>query len=247
MSTIVDDRIHRVPVREPAAGRRPSLGAGASAGVRDILPVATAVAPFAVVLGVAIDAASVHDVAGGLLAPVVYAGASQFAAMSVVDAGGTLLAAAGTGLVINARVAMYGAALASRFRGQPAWFRWIAPWTIVDQTFALASARKEDGAGWFRSYWAAISLVLGLVYTAMVGVGIVAGPVVGRVADLRLTVPALFVAMLVPKLRHRPHLVAAVVGAVTAALALALPHGLGLPLGALAGAVAGQVTSRRTS
>jgi 4-azaleucine resistance transporter AzlC len=212
--------------------------------MRDMLPIAAAVAPFALVLGVAVDASATPDLPGVLLAPVIYAGSSHFAAMSVLDAGGSAITAVLTALVINVRFAMYGAALAPRFRGQPAWFRLLGPWTIVDQTFALASTREETGAGWFRGYWIAAGVLLGAVFTAMAAVGAALGPVVPTGAGLDLTVPALFVAMLIGKLRDRPSAVAVVVGGAVTALALDLPHGLGLPVGALAGAAAAVITRR---
>lgn len=220
---------------------------GVRAGVRDVLPMTVAVAPFALVLGVAIDASVVHDVAGLVAAPLIYAGSAHFAALSVLDAAGSAVTAVLTALVVNARFAMYGAALAPRFRAQPTWFRWLGPWTIVDQTFAIASARPECGDGWFRGYWLAAGAVLGMGYTAMTVVGVGLGPIVPVGVGLELTVPALFVAMLIARLRGRPAWIAALVGGLVTAAALELPHGLGLPAGALAGAVAAAVAARRAS
>jgi predicted branched-subunit amino acid permease len=227
-------------------GPHDAAAAGARAGVRDMLPVALAVGPLALVLGVAIDASVVSDLAGVVAAPLIYAGSAHFAALSVSDAGGSAITAVLTALIVSVRFVMYGAALAPRFRGQPAWFRWLGPWTIVDQTFALASSRDDRGPAWFRGYWLAASALLGAGYTFMVAVGVVLGPVVPAGIGLDLTIPALFVAMLAGRVRDRPALVAVVVGGLVTALTLDLPHGLALPLGAVAGAAAAVLT-RRTS
>lgn len=233
--------------RPRPAGRPVDASAGMRAGVRDILPIVVAVAPFALVLGVAIDASVVPDVAGAIAAPLIYAGSAHLAALSVLDAGGSALTALLTALVVNVRFAVYGAALAARFRDQPAWFRWLGPWTIVDQTFAITASRDEAGAAWFRGYWVTVGVLLGAGYTTMVGVGVALGPVVPANAGLELTIPALFVAMLVGRLRDRPTAVAVLVSGIVTVLALDLPHGLGLPSGGLAGATAAVMVRRRMS
>lgn len=259
MSTIVDDRPSAppAPAREipalwapPAPAAAPAapspVRAGVRAGVHDILPVLVALVPFAAVLGVAIDRSIVGDLIGVVMAPVVYAGSANLAALSVLDAGGAVIAAIGTALVINARFAMYGAALATRFRDQPTWFRLLGPWIIVDQNFALAMARDEADPRWFRAYWLSSGALLGAGYTAMIAVGVVLGTVVPSGAGIELTVPAMFVAMAVGQLKDRPAVVSALVGAAVTALALELPYGLGLLLGAFAGVAAGTI-ARRTS
>lgn len=255
MSTIVDDRLDVRALDRPSD---PTTGApfdfgehvpsdvadGARAGMREMLPITIAVAPVALVLGVAINASVVDDIAGVISAPLIYGASAHFAALSVLDGGGSAVTAVLTALVVNVRFAMYGAALATRFRGQPGWFRWLGPWTIVDQTFAIASSRDDLGPAWFRGYWLAAGALLGAAYTAMVGIGVALGPVVSAGAGLDLTIPALFIAMLVGKLRDRPACVAALVGGLVTAAALELPHGLGLPVGALAGAAAAVMTRR---
>lgn len=232
----------------PGSARPPRATSldGVRTALREMLPVAVALVPFAMVLGVAIGASVVPDVTGALMAPVLYAGSANFAAVSVLDAGGTAVAAAFTAIVINARFAMYGAALAARFRGQPRWFRWLGPWMIVDQTFALAAAHDEGDPAWFRGYWLGCGALIGTVYTAMVVVGIVLGPLVPTGAGVELTIPSLFVALAVGQVRDRPALAAAVTGAAATVPALQLPNGLGLLVGALAGAAAGVITHRIT-
>lgn len=228
----------------PPKTTSPARAEGVRAGLRDIAPVTVAIIPFAMVLGVTIDASVVPDLVGAVMAPVLYAGSANFAAISVVDAGGTALTAAFTALVVNARFTMYGAALADRFRDQPRWFRWLGPWFIVDQTFALSSARAERDPVWFRAYWFAAAALIGVVFTAMAVVGILLGPVVPSGVGLEFTVPAMFVALSVSHMRDQPALAAAVAGASVTALALDLPHGLGLLAGAVAGAATGAIARR---
>lgn len=253
MSTIVEEApgtpvgsIHDSTVRraDTVAQEPTAFADGARAGLRDMSPVTVAIIPFAMVLGVAIDASVAPDFAGTIMAPLIYAGSATFAALSVLDAGGTAVTAIFTALVVNARFTMYGAALASRFAGQPRWFRWLGPWMIIDQTFALASAREERDPTWFRGYWLACGALIGVVYTAMLVAGVLLGPIVPTDIGLEFTIPALFVALAVGHMKTRPAVAAAVTSAAVTALALALPNGLGLLVGALAGATAGVIARR---
>ncbi|HEX6254169.1 MAG TPA: AzlC family ABC transporter permease [Euzebyales bacterium] len=239
-TTVAGGRVARRRPRSPTPVR-----AGARAGLRTMAPVAAAVIPFAVVLGVAIDASVVPAALAVVMAPALYAGSAHLAAVSVLDAGGTALVATSVAMVINARYAVYGAALAHRFRDQPTWFRWLGPWMIVDETFTLAAARNERDPAWFRAFWLAQGTLIGAVYTAMVLVGALLGSIVPSDTDLSFAVPAALVALLVGQLRDRSTVVAAAVGATVAAVTLAVPNGLGLAMSALAGMIGGTVARRR--
>ncbi|HSJ45755.1 MAG TPA: AzlC family ABC transporter permease [Euzebyales bacterium] len=248
MSTVVRERPQNLltpPAPAPPATAASLVrAAGARAGLRDMAPVTVAIVPFAMVLGVTINASVVPDLVGAVMTPVLYAGSANFAVVSVLDAGGTALTAAFTALVVNARFTMYGAALAERFRDQPRWFRWLGPSFIIDQTFALSTARTERDPAWFRAYWFAAAGLIGIVFTAMAVVGILLGPIVPSGIGLEFTVPVLFVALSVSHVRDRPALAAAVAGAAVTALALDLPHGLGLLAGAVAGSATGAIARR---
>jgi predicted branched-subunit amino acid permease len=132
MSTIVEqpldvaalDRlVDEAPPAPSASMARTPAAEGARSGVRDMLPITVAVLPLALVLGVATDASVVNDIAGFVSAPLIYSGSAQFALMSVLDGNGSAITAVLTALIVGVRFTMYGAALATHFRGQPGWFR----------------------------------------------------------------------------------------------------------------------------
>jgi predicted branched-subunit amino acid permease len=195
------------------------------AAVRDIVPVTLAVAPLGFVVGVSVPALDIPRSIGLAAAPLLYSGSTQLTFLTLAAAGAGLLSIVGTLLLVNARLVLYSAALAPRFRGQPAWFRWLTPTFVVDQTFALVSGRRDlDDPARFRRYWLTIGGVLGLGWSVAVACGTILGPVVPDAVPLELTAPALFVGLVVPKLRDpRDYL-----GAAVATGAALLGHG---PLG----------------
>jgi predicted branched-subunit amino acid permease len=215
--------------------------------VRDMLPVIVSIAPFGMLVGVSVGALATNP-AGALLGSlVIYGGSAQLAATTLLDAGGGLLAILGSVIVIQARLLLYGAGLEPLFRDQPALFRWVAPATIVDQTYASALARQAElgTPTRFRRYWWSAGGVLGIGWLAAIGAGMALGPVLPASSPMAIAVPAVFVGLLVPRLTDRPAVAAALAGAVTAAAAAGLPNGLGLLLGVAAGAVAGSVAQLR--
>jgi predicted branched-subunit amino acid permease len=172
--------------------------------------------------------------------------------VSLLDSGAGPLAVLLSVAVINARLVMYAAALEPRFREQPRWFRWLGPHFLVDQTFALATARDDlDDPVRFRRYWLAMGGQLALAWAGLIGVGMAAGPVVAVASPALLFAPAaLFVSLLVPRLTGRPGpaaaaTAAAVAGALTATAAV--PTGAGILVGAAAGVAVAACLDRKAS
>ena len=62
--------------------------------------------------------------------------------------------------------------------------------------------------------------------------------------SLDFAIPLVFLALLMPLLRNRPSLAAALTGGVVSVVAWSAPYRLGLIIGALAGVVAGVLVER---
>jgi predicted branched-subunit amino acid permease len=161
----------------------------------------------------------------------------------VLNLGAGLLAAVLSGLVVNARILLYGAALEPRFRDQPLWFRLLGPQFIQDQTYLSASVR-DFAAAEFRRYWAWLGGVLLAVWTGSVVLGLLSAPLLPPLPHLGLVGVTLFVAMLVPRLVDRTSLVAAGVAAGTALGVVQVLPDLGILGGTTAGVVAALLTRR---
>ncbi len=205
----------------------------------DALPMLVSAFPFALVLGLAITDSGIGDLVGWSTAPLVFAGAAQLTLITLLGGGVYWVAAVGAALVVNARHAMYSAALAPYFRGQPRWFRWVAPYVLIDQVFALAILRRGDDARTFRTYYLALGFAFALFWYVSVALGLLIGPVVPEAWGLEFAVPVMFTGIVVMSLDRFPKVVAALVGALVALAAADLPSRSGLLVGALAGVVAG--------
>ena len=173
----------------------------------------------------------------------VLAGASEFLFIGIVAAGGSPIAAALAGVLVNARHVPYGLALPEvTGRG---WRRILGSHVMNDESVAFALA-QEDLPRKRAAYWACGLGVLicwpgGAVLGALIGSLIKNTDAFG----LDAMFPAVLLALIVPALRDKVTLRAAVLGAVIALAATPfLPAGLPVLL-ALAGVLAVIATPRR--
>ncbi len=214
--------------------------------MRHILPLAIPAVPFGMVIGIATVETDVPNLAGFLSASLIFGGAAQLAAVSLLGAGAPAVSAVSAALIVNTRHVMYSAAMVPRFRAQPRWFRRFGPYLLIDQVFALASTNLDDGDDDWRGYYLGAGVFAWVVWQAAVAAGILLGPVVPETLDLSFTIPALFIGLLVPGLVRRPALVAAVTAASVAAAAWKIPNRGGMLIGSLAGVVAGYLAETRS-
>lgn len=228
-------------------GQRQSTGKTAfTDGVRAFLPLVIAVIPFGLVFGVVAAGSDMGSWLGGATSFVIFAGAAQLATVQLVDAGAAGAVVIATALVINARHVMYSAALAPAFREFPKSARIVLPYLLTDQAFAISVVRfgEVEDAVYRRWFFTGAGLGLWVTWQTFTIVGIIVGAQVPASWSLDFAVPLMFVILLVPTLRGRPEIIAALVGAAVAVAAAGAPYGLGLMIGAISGVAAGVVANR---
>jgi 4-azaleucine resistance transporter AzlC len=186
-------------------------------GARAALPIVPATFAFGVAFGVLARAAHFDAVAAIVFSATTFAGSAQFAAVSVLGAGGGLSAAIGAAILLNTRYAPIGISVGSIFRGSLV-RRLVEAQLIVDESWAVAG---RGARGFDRRLLLGAGLILWVGWTAGTAIGAVAGNALGDPGRLGLdgAFGALFLALLAPQLRTRRSAAAALLGA---AIALAL-------------------------
>jgi 4-azaleucine resistance transporter AzlC len=200
---------------------------GYRAGIRAALPLTIAVFAFGLSYGVLAQAAGMGSIAPVVMSATTFAGSAQFAVASVLEASGGVAAAVAAGLLLNARYAPMSIAAAPGFRGSVI-RRFFAAQLIVDESWALAS---RGGGRFDVRFLLGAGTVLYPAWVLSTVVGVLAGDLVGEPERLGLDAafPALFLALLVPMVRSRTALLAAVLGG-TIALALIPLSSPGVPI-----------------
>src|SRR6266508_4501347 len=186
-------------------------------GARAVAPLAVAVLGFGISFGLLARSAGMSWLAPIVMSATTFAGSAQFAAVSILGAGGTVSAAVTAAVLLNLRYGPIGVSVAPWFDG-PTWWRFLRAQLVVDESWAVAA----EGEGRFDPrILVGAGLLLYLAWVAGTAIGAVGGQALGDPKNLGLDAafPALFLALLLPQLRNRRAILAAVLGG---AIALAL-------------------------
>ncbi len=218
----------------------PATTAGVGAALRAAVPLFIPAIPFGLVLGVAITESTMPTAIAWSTNLFIFAGAAQLATVSLA-ATATWLTLVATAAVINLRHVMYSAALSSSFADQPRWFRWVGPFFLIDQLFALTIVRTEMTPAAWRRFYLSAGIFYFSAWTITVTVGLVVGTSIPTEWRLDVAPAIMFCGLVVLGLTNRPGIVAAVVGAGVCLLALDVPNNGGILIGAVSGVVAGYV------
>ncbi|MFP5298462.1 MAG: AzlC family ABC transporter permease [Actinomycetota bacterium] len=152
------------------------------------------------------------------MSALVFTGASQFAAVGVIGAGGSPLAAVATGLLLGARNAGYGLYVSSHLHGHPL-LRALEAHLTIDESTAMAAAHPDQPRRGF--LWAGLSIFVAWNLGTLIGV--LSGEALDPHAlGLDVALPAAFLALLVPHLGAAPGRWAAIAGATVALVATPL-------------------------
>jgi 4-azaleucine resistance transporter AzlC len=201
-------------------GARPTI----ADGVRAALPLVPGPVLFGISFGVFADAAGFGVSAAVVMSATTFAGSAQFAAASVLDTGGSVVAAILAAVFLNARYAAMSIVVASIFPGGRS-RRLAESQLIVDESWALSgrSGRFEwpilVGAG----------LLLYVFWVSSTLLGALLGDALGDPESIGLDAAfaALFLALLVPYVRtRRAAEAAALAAAITAVLIPVAPAGV---------------------
>ena len=223
--------------------RGPTLDEDLLAGVRDVSPLLLGIAPFALVAGIAAVDAGLGLAEAVGMSVIVFAGASQLAALELLGENAPLAVVVGTAVVINLRMLMYSASIAPHFAEYGRRLRAGLAYLLTDQAYALSVAEFDEDPDRNRwRYYLGAAASLWVVWQIGTVAGVVLGAGVPDAWGLTFAVPLVFLALLVPAMKDRPTTVAGVAGGAVAVVAAGLPLNLGLLVGALCGVAAGLVT-----
>ena len=230
--------IHRKALKSPPAR------AAYFSGIRDTILVVPSYLPFGLVCGVASVNAGLTTGASLALPALVYGGSSQAVLLQFMQGNASLWVAILSGCVVNLRMAVYSAAMASRVRHLGTGQRLLVAAFLVDTTFAFTQERERTHPHdqHLMAYYAGTSTMFWTFWSLFCGIGVLAGSIVPSSWQLDFAIPLSFIAIGVTSIRNVPMGAAAVVGGAASVLLFALPLKLGMIAACLAGLLAGLLT-----
>jgi predicted branched-subunit amino acid permease len=217
------------------------------AGIKEVSPVLLGTIPFGFVTGVAALASGMTPLQGIALSVLSFSGIAQLIASQLVAVQTPVAVTVAAAFVVSLRLMMYSAALSPQLAHLSLRWRVLLSYLMTDQSFATATRRFAEPGDRSRRHWHMLgsSLTLYVTWQLAVILGVVAGASVPASWSLDFAVVLSFIALLVPAVRTRADLAAAIVAGGVALIAAGLPYRLSLVVASIAGIAAGMAIEWR--
>ena len=212
------------------------------AGVKAELPILLGVIPFGMIYGVLAMSAGLPVGAAMAMSSIVFAGSAQFVGAQLIRLGTPGIVIVLTTFIVNLRHMLYSASIAPHLAHLSRKWKWLLAYLLTDEAYAVTITRyNQVAADSANKHWYLLGAGLALWSTWQVStaVGIFLGAQVPSSWSLDFTLALTFIALVVPVLRDRPSMAAALSAGVIAVLAADLPYKLGLMIAAIGGIAIG--------
>jgi 4-azaleucine resistance transporter AzlC len=216
---------------------------------RDMLPLLVGAMPFGIIFGASAVSAGLSAGQTLGMSLLVFAGSAQFIVVSLLGTGAGAAVLLLTTLVVNLRHALYSATLQPFVRHLPA--RWRVPlaFWLTDEAFAVVQHRyaAADSSPYKHWYFFGAALAMYLNWQLCTLIGVLFGQSVPDLAawGLDFAMLATFIGVVVPMLRNRPQVAAALVAGGVALACHGWPYKLGLLAAAASGIAVGLLLERQ--
>jgi predicted branched-subunit amino acid permease len=227
-------------------------------GIKAEMPLLIGVVPFGMIYGVLAIGAGIPAGASQAMSAIIFAGSAQFITTQMYAIGAPILVIILTIGVVNLRHMLYSTSVAPYTQKLHLPWKWLLAYLLTDEAYAVtithyqhagekfvgmsqgddppSHATGPDNRHWF---FLGAGLALWTSWQLSTAVGIFLGAVIPASWSLDFTLALTFIAIVVPTLKDRPSVVAALVAGVVAVLTAGIPLKLGLVTAALVGILVG--------
>lgn len=215
-------------------------------GLRGVLPLVVGVIPFGMIYGALAINSGLPVAAAQATSAIVFAGASQLAMMQLVGASAPAWVVVLTVAVLNLRHMLYSASIAPAVDHLSGRWKALLAYFLTDEVFAVSILKfNRDGIS-PNGHWYFLGAGVGLwsSWQLSSAAGIFLGAAIPSTWPLDFALALTFIAMVVPALKNRAELAAALAAGICAVAFYWLPYNLGLVLAAVIGICAGVLADK---
>ena len=215
-------------------------------GMSAAWPICLGYLPIDMALGVLGQKAGLHPLAIGLMSLVVFAGSSQFIAVSMISSGMPPLTIILTTFVVNLRHLLMSSALAVPFRGQRRRLLTLFAYGVTDESFAVNYPKFLAG-DWHIGHGLVVNHAANITWIISTVIGGYGGQYIPEGAfGIDYALIAMFICLLIFQLRGRIYIINAVFAAIFAiGFSLILPGNWHIILASMLAATMGAFMKQR--
>jgi len=216
------------------------------AGVQAEFPLLVGVAPFGMIYGVLALSAGLEPSPAQMMSSIVFAGSAQFITAQLLRDLAPGLVIVLTIAIVNLRHMLYSASIAPYTRDLPMRWKVMLSYLLTDEAYATSIIHYEENGKTLTGHWFFLGagIALWVTWQISTAAGIFLGTTLPPEWPLEFALPLTFIAIIMPALKDRPAVAAALSAGATALLAYHLPFKLGLILAALVGILVGTLLEK---
>ena len=205
-------------------------------GVWDELPILVGVMPFGLIFAILARQAGLTGIETQGMSLIVFAGSSQFLLVQLAAINTPLLVVVLTGFIINLRHLLYSASIAPHTKSLSILWKLILSYLLTDEAYVVTIAKfqnyNKEKKHW---YFFGAGFALWCSWQISTYLGLVIGTQIPPSWSLEFALPLTFIALVVPMIKDRPGLLAAISSGLVAAITVNFPYKLGLIIAAIIG------------
>jgi 4-azaleucine resistance transporter AzlC len=225
-----------------------------TSGIKAELPILVGVIPFGLIYGVLAIEAGIPPLPAQAMSAILFAGSAQFLTAQLYGLYTPAVVMTLAAAVINLRHVLYSASIAPYTKKLSNGWKWLLAYLLTDEAYAVTilhyqktqpemdTVPENDNRHW---YFLGAGLALWSTWQLSTAAGIFLGGQVPASWSLDFTLALTFIALVVPNLKDRGGLAAALSAGVLSVLAFTLPFKLGLVIASLVGIAAGLLVEGR--
>ena len=216
------------------------------AGVRAEIPILLGVIPFGMIYGALALNAGLSKFASQMMSSIVFAGSAQFVTAQLVHEAAPGLVIVLTIAVVNLRHMLYSASLAPYLASLSTRWKVLLSYLLTDEAYAPTSIKYERDGATAERHWFLLGagITLWTTWQISTAFGVYLGRSIPDSWSLDFALPVTFIAMVMPVLKNKPPVAAALSAGVVALVANSLPYKLGLILAAVVGIFVGTLLEK---
>jgi 4-azaleucine resistance transporter AzlC len=220
-----------------------------SHAVVDILPLALATVPWGVLCGSLAINVGLTPLQAQLMSLLVFAGAAQLAAVTIIGAVGSLSSIFSSTFVISSRHLLYSAVFRDHVRNSSLGLRCSIAFFLTDEMFAVTCAYMEKHKMFSPIYALSSGITFYIIWNMSTFAGIFAGQYIPNLEHLGLefAIAATFIAIVIPAIKDKSTLISVISSGVSAVVLSIFMKDYALIMATFIGMLCGYLTKDKES